>query len=215
MGGAELDVAVLPVGLISIHPPRGGWDSLSVTRVSPSSNFNPPTPWGVGPRNHPAHPAQKYFNPPTPWGVGPDWSRRRSPCTYFNPPTPWGVGLIFCRARGMVALFQSTHPVGGGTPRPPGPGFLIGFQSTHPVGGGTCMPCPPRFMTPDFNPPTPWGVGLLSDFFDPAKPKFQSTHPVGGGTRHRSGSARLAAISIHPPRGGWDSSALASFSLSR
>ena len=33
---------------------------------------------------------------------------------------------------------------------------------------------------------------------------FQSTHPVGGGTRGRDQRCVWRAISIHPPRGGWD-----------
>ena len=33
---------------ISIHPPRAGWDKLKHTAISPLSDFNPPTPCGVG-----------------------------------------------------------------------------------------------------------------------------------------------------------------------
>ena len=35
---------------ISIHPPRGGWDVKSADARAWTGNFNPPTPWGVGPR---------------------------------------------------------------------------------------------------------------------------------------------------------------------
>ena len=33
---------------------------------------------------------------------------------------------------------------------------------------------------------------------------FQSTHPVRGGTDPWTDADQLAAISIHPPREGWD-----------
>ena len=35
---------------ISIHPPRVGWDLSSLMRYSTLTNFNPPTPCGVGQR---------------------------------------------------------------------------------------------------------------------------------------------------------------------
>ena len=61
-----------------------------------------------------------------------------------------------------TVLFQSTHPVGGGT----GTGYINPivklFQSTHPVGGGTCSSSFHWWGAADFNPPTPWGVGLLN-----------------------------------------------------
>ena len=34
--------------LISIHPPRGGWDLFTVSHPALTPYFNPPTPWGVG-----------------------------------------------------------------------------------------------------------------------------------------------------------------------
>ena len=34
--------------------------------------------------------------------------------------------------------------------------------------------------------------------------EFQSTHPVRGGTHKRNTFAKVPAISIHPPREGWD-----------
>ena len=102
------------------------------------------------------------------------------------------------------------------------------FQSTHPVRGGTrsCCPCP--VPAGYFNPPTPCGVGLFQSVHSKILGKFQSTHPVRGGTRTwnllytigifqsthpvRGGTnvkfANLCqdAISIHPPRAGWDQS---------
>ena len=55
---------------ISIHPPRGGWDDYVLIVRYTSGNFNPPTPWGVGPDAKEKFSAATYFNPPTPWGVG-------------------------------------------------------------------------------------------------------------------------------------------------
>ena len=34
--------------VISIHPPRGGWDAVRMAISITSPYFNPPTPWGVG-----------------------------------------------------------------------------------------------------------------------------------------------------------------------
>ena len=41
----SVDSTALP---ISIHPPRGGWDSSGARTASTATDFNPPTPWGVG-----------------------------------------------------------------------------------------------------------------------------------------------------------------------
>ena len=46
--GPEEDRALAAVILISIHPPRGGWDTVLNSSTCILSNFNPPTPWGVG-----------------------------------------------------------------------------------------------------------------------------------------------------------------------
>ena len=34
--------------VISIHPPRMGWDAWNFTHLSRAYDFNPPTPYGVG-----------------------------------------------------------------------------------------------------------------------------------------------------------------------
>ena len=57
------------------------------------------------------------------------------------------------------------------------------FQSTHPVRGGTTYRS-----------------------FRKRRYRFQSTHPVRGGTDPWTDADQLAAISIHPPREGWDNS---------
>ena len=84
----------------------------------------------------------------------------------------------------------------------------------------------------DFNPPTPWGVGLFGAFIVLRSKPFQSTHSVGSGTfefrrdstklypfqsTHSVGSGTskngspqpLTSISIHPLRGEWDHCAAA------
>ena len=212
---------------ISIHPPRGGWDECRPSqrlRRDPFQSthpvgggtrgigdgffkmayFNPPTPWGVGPRSWRPSTTGKYFNPPTPWGVGLSANSRKSLLANFNPPTPWGVGPL--------AVPGSVNPAQ--------------FQSTHPVGGGTRNSTDERIDIKHFTPPTPWGVGLDNYTTGADGVKFQSTHPVGGGTQeagyllediqfqstHPVGGGTSpgffmplrGGISIHPPRGGWD-----------
>ena len=61
---------------ISIHPPRVGWDQMRLWVVQETRNFNPPTPCGVG-RYTPRSAARPgNFNPPTPCGVGPPSTSR-------------------------------------------------------------------------------------------------------------------------------------------
>ena len=168
--------------IISIHPPRGGWDPIASSPRFFALYFNPPTPWGVGPGSAiladafqpiSIHPPRGGWDPKCqdrryrhaisihpPRG---GWDRYGFPGNIqaldFNPPTPWGVGPI----RGQ--RLTSTFP----------------FQSTHPVGGGT---------------EELWWVGDYSDI---------SIHPPRGGWDIGGNlNATLVFISIHPPRGGWD-----------
>ena len=78
------------------------------------------------------------------------------------------------------------------------------FQSTHPVWGGTWSVALPWRLSCDFNPPTPCGVGLSHSGLVQSSSLFQSTHPVWGGTVGGYNDPALCAISIHPPRVGWD-----------
>ena len=58
---------------------------------------------------------------------------------------------------------------------------------------------------PHFNPPTPRGVGrVIDDRGIPFDRLFQSTHPARGGTYCSISALLMIAISIHPPREGWD-----------
>ena len=83
------------VKLISIHPPRMGWDHVTVMDLQPSTHFNPPTPYGVGPKTDTNTPQQKRFQSTHPvWGGTTTAGVERDP-----------------------TVFQSTHPVWGGTSR--------------------------------------------------------------------------------------------------
>ena len=184
---------------ISIHPPRVGWDIMGFGAVLGQSNFNPPTPCGVGRQGR----AGRYCGP------------------HFNPPTPCGVGLLASLHHDQRLEFQSTHPVWGGTQplqlaaiapsisiHPPRVGWdlpdgsvfchMCGFQSTHPVWGGTAPGDPGCRTAPHFNPPTPCGVGRRSLRGRLCRLGFQSTHPVWGGT---SSLFRFLLISLYfnPP----------------
>ncbi len=55
-----------------------------------------------------------------------------------------------------------------------------------------------------FNPPTPCGVGHRRQSAGSSRAGFQSTHPVWGGTTMEIYAHSIDAISIHPPRVGWD-----------
>ena len=47
-GGTDVVLPFSVSAVISIHPPRGGWDPRSTAMRATILNFNPPTPWGVG-----------------------------------------------------------------------------------------------------------------------------------------------------------------------
>ena len=169
---------------ISIHPPRVGWDRIQFVPGTLTAYFNPPTPCGVGlalfvfcdsfqhisihpPRVgwdfsissslstksisiHPPRVGWDIFSPRI-------WANR----SYFNPPTPCGVGLIAVIIRGSAAIFQSTHPVWGGTLLHCGVGRLSYISIHPPRVGWDFLPAVSAFRLPNFNPPTPCGVGLL------------------------------------------------------
>ena len=191
--------------LISIHPPRGGWD-----------------------RRMPAQaPCEVHFNPPTPWGVGPTGSGILGLLGTFQSTHPVGGGTVVL-AHGVVEIFISIHPPRGGWDAHIGRSGRGPDISIHPPRGGwDRWSLPPFQRGADFNPPTPWGVGQVYRSSFPAcfqfqsthpvgggtsaawmgtfQPLFQSTHPVGGGTAPSVGKPTAEGISIHPPRGGWDS----------
>ena len=122
--------------------------------------------------------------------------------------------------------FQSTHPVRGGTAtlngwhgnppisiHPPRAGWDLSCCgnsrcsniSIHPprVGWDTLMIFAARRECPFQSTHPVWG-GTPPAVRRSALPEFQSTHPVWGGTVSRIAGAPGRAISIHPPRAGWD-----------
>ena len=145
------------------------------------TDFNPPTPWGVG-RIATIHMSSvAHFNPPTPWGVGRTIKNAPSSQTDFNPPTPWGVGRGFVPfgiggqrisihpprggwdTRDLTSIVPyniSIHPPRGGWDKFQEPVRLCQVISIHPPRGGWDLAASvwgdPAL---DFNPPTPWGVG--------------------------------------------------------
>ena len=129
---------VIKVIKISIHPPRAGWDSRIWTNGGNGSNFNPPTPCGVGPYCVTPYTGSSRFQSTHPVRGGTrSYDQRQRGSGNFNPPTPCGVGPESAREDFISTLFQSTHPVRGGT-----------------------ASCPAHTTTShDFNPPTPCGVG--------------------------------------------------------
>ena len=214
--------------IISIHPPRVGWDPTVPPSPGRSRDFNPPTPCGVGlfisfciwiplqfQSTHPVWGGTRYLR---------QICRR---CGYFNPPTPCGVGLAFYngdvpkvaisihpprvgwdRAAGpeaiKEALFQSTHPVWGGTPEVMGPKKRRLFQSTHPVWGGTSPGIGRCKSKQNFNPPTPCGVGRMHTAILLFHVHFNPPTPCGVGHYPNDKDSGPCHISIHPPRVGWD-----------
>ena len=145
-------------------------------------HFNPPTPWGVGRREGNIDGKSKNFNPPTPWGVGPSAPVAHTGAENFNPPTPWGVGLPSRSAMHHNPIFQSTHSVGSGTQRPEGRADE-GTISIHPLRGEW-----------DLTADRPRGCR-----------KKISIHPLRGEWDiYTWTAATVQKISIHPLRGEWD-----------
>ena len=198
-------------GLISIHPPRAGWDKTPViATVNSQISIHPPRAgWDrIGLGDYPIF--NISIHPPRAgWDIITFLPSFASP--NFNPPTPCGVGLFQSVHSKILGKFQSTHPVRGGTNHRGQIKRSGLFQSTHPVRGGTPSASlvtaarsisihPPRagwdegraqsaLLSRYFNPPTPCGVGPGEGLAPPLAISFQSTHPVRGGT----------------PRAGWRS----------
>ena len=101
---------------ISIHPPRVGWDATVPHELINHTDFNPPTPCGVGLDYLTTNTTKGSISihPPR---VGWDKLSIADPIgkVNFNPPTPCGVGLWLAIFVIWIIRFQSTHPVWGGT----------------------------------------------------------------------------------------------------
>ena len=92
-GGTPLARYIVPSPHISIHPPRVGWDGIVKKSTLLNTNFNPPTPCGVGLKRQAKKSKKARFQ-----STHPVWGGTRFFCDYwrcwlyFNPPTPCGVG---------------------------------------------------------------------------------------------------------------------------
>ena len=169
---------------ISIHPPRVGWDSGSPSWRALLWYFNPPTPCGVGRKGRcwlkrPI--ATISIHPPrVGWDQGikinlneeskfqsthPVWGGTRGMVRIkalqlisIHPPR---VGWDLLSIRSISRFSISIHPprVGWDREAVKDPLAIVGFQSTHPVWGGTETASALHYNQPDFNPPTPCGVG--------------------------------------------------------
>ena len=168
--------------MISIHPPRAGWDRGDDANRDSLHDFNPPTPCGVGPlHTPPCLPSPKFQSThPVRGGTTAAASCIRHRLISIHPPRAGWDGEWSGRCWGFDK-FQSTHPVRGGTQTHDVDLDKYLFQSTHPVRGGTQI-IVARILL------------IL----------FQSTHPVRGGTEAEATIAECIKISIHPPRAGWD-----------
>ena len=120
-GGTCSDCQKPIADVISIHPPRVGWDPA---------------------RTQPGPPGERFQSTHPVWGGTTKISISITNSSDFNPPTPCGVGQIKRIAHAWGEPFQSTHPVWGGTISAPICLFNSVFQSTHPVWGGTPYPAP-------------------------------------------------------------------------
>ena len=131
--------------------------------------------------NGDAYDHQISIHPPCEGGTLPAYTWR-TVGQHFDPPAPRGVRPGGLRQDDLAGTI-SIHPPRVGRDKPP-PHCIKGetvFQSTHPC-----------------------GVGLAVVKKLPSICLFQSIHPVGGGTATFVRSSARESISIHPPRGGWD-----------
>ena len=168
-------------GLISIHAPRTGSDSM--IRIFPSSvrHFNPRSPHGERRWNRQQRMEQRYFNPRSPHG-----ERRHiiqhsnAGDVYFNPRSPHGER----RQHRYVMVsqwveFQSTLPARGATFK-----NLLLFRnveiSIHAPRTGSDPPrTRRRWARCYFNPRSPHGERLLSRFLLRHSGYFNPRSPHG------------------------------------
>ena len=171
---------------ISIHAPREGCDGRRPDRRPSSPDFNPRTPRGVRPLNHPHQGAVLDISIHAP----------REGCDQR------GVDR-----RSTVIQFQSTHPARGATDhkRPSGFLYVISIHAPREGCDQSAMRSTVRDMA-HFNPRTPRGVRPV---VAPIKwygcRNFNPRTPRGVRLRSRFALPRYAQISIHAPREGCDS----------
>ena len=162
-GGTGTFAAVAAVRVISIHPPRAGWDTIylkkdiQVDKISihpPRAGWDWMSSWSCGAESFQStHPerggtlAERFRAAVCPISIHPpragwDCMRRgrNRLQSYFNPPTPSGVGHDRTRKRNQQRDNFNPPTLSGVGPR---------SRRASP---------PPR----NFNPPTPSGVGPLA-----------------------------------------------------
>ncbi len=147
---------------ISIHPPRAGWDTTREGQRPAPSDFNPPTPCGVGPGYDPVLQGNGRISIHPPRAGWDQEARKRQEQRHQISIHPPRAGWDMRDAEGEEASTQiSIHP-----PR-------AGWDSQILVAIGDRN---------NFNPPTPCGVGQGNVGYPAVCEIFQSTHPVRGGT---------------------------------
>ena len=190
--------------LVSIHAPRTGCDSSTVSGCVASSSFQftHPARGATVKLLRCASPSRFQFTHPV-WGatgigqlhltlpnvsihaprVGcdDDWRSRPSATCCFNSRTPCGVRLIDVIATISSNLFQFTHPVWGATVARLACLVVHGVSIHAPRVG--CDPCSLRYLAPC---------------------RFQFTHPVWGATAVIAIDSPISYVSIHAPRVGCD-----------
>ena len=150
-------------GLISIHPPRVGWDCFRPQNRRLPALFQSTHPvWGgTSCFAMPVLSMPKFQSTHPVWGGTSSGVRSLARVPDFNPPTPCGVGHIFGTVkRGNFEI--SIHPPRvGWDPLLPFRGASMSAISIHPprVGWDSLSTIPERWEV-NFNPPTPCGVGL-------------------------------------------------------
>ena len=94
---------------ISIHPPRAGWDLVSLIRQAVGGDFNPPTPCGVGPAVKHGDAGTDRFQSthPVRGGTTAAASCIRHRSISIHPPR---VGWDLRRERRRTAVLISIHP---------------------------------------------------------------------------------------------------------
>ncbi len=190
--GAELEESQsMPTSaLLAIpgHPLRAGGGTELRLDTLPSTTFQSTLHVGGGtiPRrgylgNH------RYFNPPSPWGEGPKTQYRPGKRPNFNPPSPWGEG---CELAAQIedGIFISIHPPRGGRDvEHSGAHGQIRNISIHPPRGGRDKVGYVRVSSADqFQSTLPVGGGTPAVSGTRIERGFQSTLPVGGGTSQKS-----------------------------
>ena len=151
---------------ISIHPPREGWDEIAAYQRAYREAFQSTHPARGGtPAAPSAPPARSDFNPPTPRGVGRCPRTGQDVRNDFNPPTPRGVGRQTGNGRFGLYVISIHPPREGWDDATPVTSPFLPLISIHPPreGWDSGRIVFPRHYA-HFNPPTPRGVGLHAVF---------------------------------------------------